>query len=310
MSDFGSALERVRKHFSAIEKLERLLALRPGDRKLQLEIISLRRLAQESEKVFELASSRSERDIVRYKIENESDQYFISSVADSCSAFQKTVTAICDAIKNGPKQRAQFADDIVNATALNFAYTFPGSVGLVLSIDNKRDLFSGYMDTTLDAFRQISTIDNEDNARDASRKLGLAAISSFSEWVNVNVKWRNNINYIWKKSDGSEYGQFLSVSQLTNIHEILSRAEDVETSRQRICGKLVGLDTKDGRFHFEISGQAELKGGLSPSFLLIPRTVNKFYDAIIRTDIIRNISTGKETTKHFLEELIDIEPPK
>lgn len=306
MSDISSILERARKYASKVERLERALANEPSDRKIQLELASLRRLAEETQAAFENISAKHNRDIVRYRIENRNDNYFISSLSESCVAFQNVITAICDSLVHGPKTRGSFSEEISQATALQFSYTFPGSVGFVLSIENERNLFSGKLDDTIDAFRQIIEIDHPDAAKDASRTLGLAAISSFGKWVDVNVKWNNNINYIWKRSDGVDYGQFISVDKFAEIREILHGTEDIESSILQINGVLVGLDLKDAKFHLVEPEGDTYKGGLSEDFPRSELPVGKYYQAQVKYDIIRNVATGKENIRHTLLKISEI----
>ena len=83
---------------------------------------------------------------------------------------------IYDAMTRGPRDRAGVPPERRQETALEFGYSFSGSLGVVLVMPGQLSLFEGKFDRTLDAINQMFEIQDDDHLRDAARNIGRAAI--------------------------------------------------------------------------------------------------------------------------------------
>ena len=296
MMDFGLALDRAREDAAVVERYEAALRNEPQDRKLRLGLQAARRKAQQSQATLEQYSHYAQVDLVSYRIERVSDEYPLLSVAESISSFQRAFISLADAMLNGPKDRASYASEIRKSATLNFGYSFPGSQGLVFSIPNERDIFqSGTLDLTVQALHDFLDVKNSDEARDATRHLGLAAVGQLYEWIDTNVSWENNVEYIWTRSDYVKSGEYVSREKFGDVKDILKSAVEPSTIELEVSGVLVGLDVNTRRFHIVTSDDEDISGKLDVDFQQTAALVGQGsrYRARIKETEKRFAATGR-----------------
>src|SRR6516165_2221990 len=133
MSEIASAVERTRKAFASVSRLEEALARAPSDRSLQLNLSAMRKLAlQSQEQLFEF-SKRVHVEVCNYRLVPEAtDGYALAYVSASMLEYQNLFSQIYDAKRNGAKTRAVIGKDALQESALEFGYSYAGSLGMVL----------------------------------------------------------------------------------------------------------------------------------------------------------------------------------
>ncbi|MEG3148518.1 hypothetical protein U1769_01375 [Sphingomonas sp. ZT3P38] len=276
----------------------------PGDSRLALGLGSARRRAERSRETLEGYAAQSQIDLINYRLVGASDIYAVEAVADSVRAFQKSFTSAADFLEHGPKAKAKYSNEIERKTRLNFAYTYPGSLGIVFAVENQRDLYAdGDFDPIIDVFSQFLNVSDETEAIDASRHMGAALIGQLCWWVDVNAKWDTSIDLVVKRPGGLQRGQFVSKNRFIDLHDIFHSAVDSEPSTFEVSGMLVGLDIEPGSFHFVVPGGEDYRGGLADDFVKQKRTVPDRYVATIHEDVKRVVATGKETRTLKLKHL-------
>ena len=302
---FADALLQVREHTAIVQRMEHALRTDPLNERLSLGLGSARRRAERSERLLEGYAQSSQIDLIRYRLVRSSDVYAAEAVADSVHSFQRSFTAGADFIESGPKQKAKFSRELEERARLNFAYTFPGSLGIVLSVENNRsNLFhEGEYDRIIDVFDQFLGVSDEHEAIDASRSLGSALITQLCRWVDVNAKWENSVEFILKRGDGINRGEFVAKNKFFDLHGIFGQATDEEPHSFEAEGILVGLDIEIGNFHFVVPGGESYKGSLDEAFVKEKTTVGARYVANINEKRKRAVATGNETVSYKLGSL-------
>lgn len=303
--NFSEALLHAREHTAIVQRMEFALQDNPANEKLVLGLGSARRRAKRSQETLESFADGSQIDLIRYRLERGSEIYAIEAVADSVRAFQKSFTGAADFLENGPKAKAKYSKDIEDRTRLNFAYTFPGSLGIVLAVENKREnLFGeGDFDSVVDVFHQFLSVSDENEAIDASRTLGAGLISQLCWWVDVNSKWETSVDLIVRRPNGIMRGEFVSYNRFFDLHDIFHAATDKEPSTYDVNGMLVGLDIELGSFHFVVPGGDDYRGSLDDGFHKQATTVGNRYIATIHETVSRVVATGKESRLLKLKSL-------
>ena len=126
----------------------------------------------------------------------------ISWLASALNDFQEWFTVVFDSIKNGPKDRARFDADTVSETAFDFAYSFNGSVGIVLTMPNERLLVG---ETTLDktflAINEMSKAENSEQIANLAKLFGIASIRKMYQWTNDHVQSGLGADIQWRRGD-------------------------------------------------------------------------------------------------------------
>jgi hypothetical protein len=294
--DFSEALSLVREHTSIVQRMEFALRGTPDNERLALGLGSARRRAERSREVLEGYAAQSQIDLINYRLVKSSDLYAVEAVADSVRAFQKSFTSAADFLEHGPKAKAKYSNEIEQKTRLNFAYTYPGSLGIVFAVENQRDLFAdGDFDPIIDVFTQFLGVSDEAGAIDASRHMGAALIGQLCGWVDVNAKWDTAVDLVVKRPGGFQRGEFVSKNRFIDLHNIFHSAVDSEPSTFEVSGTLVGLDIEPGSFHFVVPGGDDYRGTLADGFVKQRTTVPDRYVATIHEEVKRVVATGKET---------------
>ncbi|WP_066481028.1 MULTISPECIES: hypothetical protein [unclassified Sphingomonas] len=304
--DFLEALSAAREHTSIVQRMEHALRADPLNERLSLGLGSARRRADRSQQILQGVAESSQIDLIRYRLIRASDVYAVEAVADSVQSFQRSFTGAADFLEFGPKQKARYSQEIEDKTRLNFAYTFPGSLGIVLAVENNRqNLFhEGDYDGIIDVFDQFLSVKDEFEAVDASRKLGSALITQLCRWVDVNAKWDNSVDLVLKRGDGVQRGEFVPKNRFIDLHGIFHDATDEEPYDFEVAGMLVGLDIEIGSFHFVVPGGESYRGKLADNFVKEQTTVGAHYTASIGERLKRVVATGVETHSYTLNALV------
>lgn len=306
MTDFGSALERARRQAAIIERFEGALRQNPHDRSLQIGLRTARRKAEETFRVFELAAGEAHVEVLSYRIERPTRQYPALAIAESVSAFQRLLFGVVDAVANGAKTRARYSRELIESASLNFAYSFPGSTGLVFSIAKQEDLFrEGQLDRAISEINQIANVTSAAQALEKANSLGLAAISQVYNWVDTNAYWDNEVDYVWTAPRGEQSGQRVTRDQFRSLKEILQNVVESTAGDIDVYGSLVGLDLNRRTFHFISRDEEDFLGKLSEDFTQLQALVGQgvAYRAKIRAMETKHPATGKTDTAFLLRSL-------
>lgn len=150
----NSLLERLRRTYAAIAEVEDVAAQQPHDPFVLANLASLRSAAEELEQAWESECREQRIEICRYRMFGSADlrAFRIRSVTHSIVAFQDLFTSIFDSLKNGPKKRGRFSDEVIEQTAFGIEYTFSGSLGIALSVGGDVDFFRSAHEEAIDVF--------------------------------------------------------------------------------------------------------------------------------------------------------------
>lgn len=300
---FHDKARRAASLSTRIARLQRLLSERPEDEKLLLALRGLVRRSDEARSALIDAVERTSIDVVDYRITQIHERYPIKSITESLSTFQSSLTAIHDSITNGPKRKARYSELLIAETTLEFEFFYPGSKGFMLSVPTDKNLFGGSLDQTSDAFFDYLGISSIDSARDASKSLGLAAISTLYSWVHANAKWGNTVDYEWRARRTKLLGQHIPFETFQLLEEVFRGAEAVTQTETEVRGALVGIDVSKETFHFVQPEGESFKGRLHSDFPNREWAIPKNYVAkIIKTE--REIPATGEVKESF--ELVNL----
>jgi len=154
MSNYAFALERAREAFASLARLEQVLVRSPGDPAPEMNYRSRKRLAERYQaELFEIAEVEHI-DIYQYTLRpNIEDKYPLSSVSKSLESFQGLFSLIYAASIEGARNTAHLSVPMRMQTQLEFGYSTPGSLGVVLMVPSARDLFSSKFDNAIERQR-------------------------------------------------------------------------------------------------------------------------------------------------------------
>jgi hypothetical protein len=310
MSEFASAVERARRAFASLSQIEGALARAPTRRDLQTNLVAFKKLAQQSQDQLLQLSALKQIEICNYRLLPEAtEHYSLGYVSESLLAYQNLFSQVHDARRNGPKVRARLDKEALQESALDFAYSYSGSLGVVLFIQNERDFFNGKIDPSIDSLLEVLNIDSRAAVRQIADQLGAAVVKRVHDWSRANIDGGFATDVRWNKSDGHQLGGVVERKKMENIVDLIVATSDEKTRVIEVTGMLVGGDIASGIFHFTVPNGLDYRGHLAEEFLQdTEMLLGKTYSARIRERETMVYATEKVEVVRELIALINPAP--
>lgn len=310
MSAIASVVERTRKDFAALAQLEAAVARAPSDRALQLNLSAMRKRAVQSQEQLLFQSRSAYVDVCNYRLlpDATDDRGFsLQSVSKSLLEYQNLFTQIYDALKNGPKLRAVFGGEAQEESTLQLAYTYSGSLGVVLYSQSDRDLLTGKLDSSIDALYEVVDIDSRATVRQVASRLGNAVVKRVYDWSDANLKGHFAADVRWNRSDGRQLGEVIERDRMEEIIHVIDATSDAKTRDFEVIGVLLGGNIQSRSFHFLVpNGEAAgaYRGHIDEGFdKANDMTLGKFYRARIHETEKFYFATEKVEREYKLRAL-------
>lgn len=305
MSDYGYVSDRAKKAFATVARLEGECARSPGNRALSINLASMRRVAEQARLELERLAAYNQIEICEYRlVPVEASEYGLAHVSKTLLEYQNLFTQIYDAMKNGKKSRAHFGQEAQQESMLDFAYSYSGSLGVVLLARSERDFLGGNLDQPIEALYQILDISDVDNVKDIAHTLGRAVVKRVHDWSKANVDGGFSADIRWKRSDGRLLGQMIDKDKLQNIVEFIDATADEATTTIFIQGMLVGGNVASRTFHITVPDGDTYTGHIGEDAALpAAMTLGRIYDAEIQVAEKYFYATERTTKANTLVRL-------
>lgn len=288
--------EKLQDTHAAMASMEEALAERPDDDGLAGMMVSLVRRRQSLEDAFLDEANAAQIDICNYRLVKDADiPLTITALADSMKSFQGWLSIVFDAIKNGPKQTSKVSAEVAQQTALEFAYSYPGSLGFVFSIHNDRLLLGETeLDQSIDVMFKMVRADSSKELAIFSRAYGVGPIRRMYDWANTHARHMVSADIQWRRKDQVRNEAVVQSAEVSRLCEIIKSTSDVKEEPLVLVGMLVGGDTVTRAFHLRFAEGEDIKGELSDEFRPEGElTLDRMYRATLK----------KKTTVYYATEL-------
>lgn len=305
MSEYASAVERARRAFASVSRLEGALAHAPSRRDLQTNLAASQKLAHQAQEQLLRLSEIRHIEVCNYRLLPEATGGFsLPYVSQSLLDYQNLFSQIHDSLRNGPKQNALIGKEALEESSMEFAYSYSGSLGVVLFAQNERDFLGGKLDDAIKRFFEVVDIDSRQTVREIAYQLGRAVIKRLHDWSDVNIKGGFATDVRWNKSDGLHLGEVIERRRLENIVGYIDATSDEKIDEIWVNGALIGGNLKSRNFHFVVPNGPDFRGKLAKNFSQDTEMhLGKFYVAkIFRTETV-NYATDKIEQKFELMQL-------
>jgi hypothetical protein len=164
-------------------------------------------------------------------------------------------------------------------SALGFAYSFSGSLGVVMFAQSEYDFFEGNLDDSIKDLLNVIDIEGVAQAKFVADNFGGSVIKRIYDWSSANVEGGFSADIQWNVSNGGVLGRFVDCGQMETIIEAIESVSDEEV-RHIICdGRLHGGDISARTFHFVETDGESYKGVLTEEFSTEGYTLGKEYIA-------------------------------
>jgi hypothetical protein len=297
---------QLRELTGAIARLERALADHPLD-SLLVNIRSLQKRQHELEGEFTKAAALAQSDVCTYRLFADGERETISGLSSVLGDFQSLFTVIYDALKHGPKRRAVWGSESALATSLGFAYTFGGSLGIVMTVANEKELFDDTpIDLAMKVLLAMSKAETPSQIARFAERLGPAPVRAMYKWATDHVSAGLGADIQWRREDRVKATLLIQDSELRRLKETIATTSDQQVETVTVVGRLVAADVEQRRFRLKVDKQ-RIRGFYTDAISL-EQTVElpKMYRATLRKTTVTYYSTEQDQVTY---ELLSLEPP-
>jgi hypothetical protein len=295
---------------AAIMRAERTVARFPDVPSVVATLRSIQKRKDALEVQFAAAADELGLDTCSYRIEYEDKrQATIASVTASLNSFQKIFTNVYDAVVNGPKKRAKASAETIEATAFGFAYTFPGSIGFMMTLANERLLVDKTpLDMAMSRTFELIQARRPDEIESMTEAVGLPAIRSAYQWAFENAKAGFGADIAWQRVLDKKIEVRVQPQEVAELAQAMGAA--IAKEQVTYNGDLVQVDMTDYTFEMMVDGK-KIKGTFDKAISVArPAQLPKSYVATMTVSAKIVVNEGEEGVSYFLLRLDDPPPPR
>lgn len=304
LEDIGNKIQLTQK---LITELEDAYALNPADKSVLFTLKSLNIKLNNLTEKFKEATNYDHRNICTYRLFNENSKNFsISSIGSLLNEFQNLFTTLFGTIKN--KDLKKITDKLKKDSELTYHFTYPGSLGIAMSIEVERlicieDDLTQAMKLMIDMLKA----DSSDQMHYFATEYNSKCVTALSDWVKNQIKYDLCAEIKWLNDSGVIYETRLNSEHLLNMDQAIKETSNESIEEIEMTGTLIGADTSLHNFHMAFNDHDEIKGKMLENLgqtrmLKIPQK----YNATLRKETCENYAENKIDTKYILIKLEDI----
>lgn len=287
---------------AAVSHAERTLASHPNIPSVAATLRTILHRRASLEEQFFAAADELGLDVCGYRIELEGGSASISGMTAVLSTFQKVFTTVYNALELGPKKTTKVSAEVVGATSFGFAYTYPGSVGVMMTLANDRVLFESKLDDAMKKTFELLHASEPEQIQALTDVVGLPAVRLAHTWAEENIKAGFGADITWQRDDIVKQElrvQRLEIAHLESVIRNMKAKEEVI-----VVGELFHLDLHEHTFRMQLRDKV-IQGTFDKAISSTnPAQLPKTYQATmnISQKIVLD-ETGEEQVDYFLLRL-------
>lgn len=306
MSKLLEIQQNILETNAALADLEKAAIEEPESTSLGITADSLRKRYKGLEEEFMIEAGRIGIDVCSYRLFSEEETPTLKGLTSVLGDFQNLVTTVYDAVKTAvPKVRARVSSEIVAESEFRLGYTFPGSVGVVLTIQNQRSLFGDSpLDESLRQIAEMTKVQDSESVLGFSKKLGAASIRALYRWAYDHAESGMGVDLEWRRERLVRTKFFTQRPEFRRLEETINRTSEESITKVTEYGDLVGADVSRKTFHLKLDSGVEIRGSFSEA---ISESQTVELPKRYRVQLVRNqrifYSTEQEIVTYYLEKL-------
>jgi len=291
MPDLQPIIEKLQDTTAAIARAERTANDHPELPSIVANLRSLRKRHRDLEVVFNEIAAAQELDVCHYRL-IVSDRPTLGHISAVWTEFQSLFSLVYDALKNGPKQRARVSMDVASETALGFAYSYSGSVGVVLTLSNERLLLGQTLiDDAIASTTEVIHAADTDTLTRLAKKLGPPPIRAAYRWADRQLSYGMESEVTWQRREQLRSSFLVQKPELERFRAIADATSPQEIEQPSLVVELLGADVSTRSFHAKtLDTGTDIRGKALPDVITeanrveLPQT---YRAAMIKTTTIR-----------------------
>jgi hypothetical protein len=311
MSQLAHLQDKLQNVGATLAKLEMAIALHPEEHGLLANYKSLQRLHSSLQDDFSREADHLGMDVTHYRLTDSRPS--ARALSGSVGRFQDAISVAYEAIAFGRRNRRSISVTALAETALEVAYSYPGSFGVVFTVPNQRLLIpdmQSKLDQAIETVLEVGKArDSKQVVSDVEQRLGRATIVAVHDWATTNAEFRLGTDIEWRRNADVRRSVMIQAPEFDALAKSLERMAESREELMAVRGVLVGADIKSHRFHFVAAAtDDDFRGRFTDAIseTQIAQLPGK-YTANIKKTTATTYATGEEDITYFLQSL---EPPK
>jgi hypothetical protein len=244
----------------AVARAERTVAAHPDMPSVAATLRTIQKRRENLEGQFLAVTYEMGFDVCSYRIELPDDhRATIAGLTASLGSFQRIFTNVYNGIVKGIKKNSKVAADVIEATSLGFAYSFPGSVGVMMTIENERLLLDeSNLDLAMKKTLELMSYSNAAEIQAAAEEVGLPAIRQVHQWASENAKSGYGVDVSWLRGDLVKNHIRIQAPQIQRLEAAIK----VATARERVIlsGDILDVSIPEKTFRMAVDDRT-IEGG-------------------------------------------------
>lgn len=310
MSILLDIIEKLQSTQDAIRKARELATKHPQDYAVLSNLESLEKRALSLESSFLSEANVAQLDVCTYRMfGDEGHRYPVLAVGSALRDLQRWFSTVYDALRNGPKQRAKIAPEVVQQSTLDFAFAFTGSVGIAMTVPSERMLIDNDLQRAMHKTIDMVRADSSDQIHYFAKEVGPASVRALYRWVKDHTATGTGAEIQWLRNKAELVKAILPPEHLVALGMAIEETSDQKEETLTLIGDLVGADIHRHTFHMAFDEAEEIRGTMADS-IGVEYTVElpRRYTATIRKTSFVNYATDDEITTYHLTELKTAQP--
>ena len=309
MSQLAELQRDLQDVSEAIAHGERTLAAHPDVPSVAATLRTIQKRRENLEEQFFAVANEMGLDVCSYRIEPpEYQRTTIAEMTAVLGAFQKVFTSVYDAVVNGPKKSSKASAAVINATAFGFAYTFPGSIGVMMTLENERLLLSETdLDVAMRKTFELMSYRDPSQIEVATKQVGLPAVRQAYEWASENAKARYGADIVWHREGVPKFQVRIQTQEIAHLASVIKNATAKE--EVTLTGDLIDVSIPDKTFRMTV-GDKMIEGGFDAAISHVhPVQLPRSYRATMNVQEKVVTEDGEDEITYFLLRLDPSETP-
>jgi hypothetical protein len=193
-----------------------------------------------------------------------------------------------------------------NATAFGFGYTFPGSVGVMMTLPNERLLVGPtQLDEAMDTTPNLISARDPDDIQKMTQTVGLASVRLAHQWALENSKGYLGADISWQRTEEVKFWLRLQPQEIVEVAGSIGAA--IAHEQIQLIGELLHVNVFDHTFEMIADGK-KISGTFTRAITEnSPAQLPKRYLATLMVNTKVALIDGEEQISYFLVSLDD--PP-
>jgi hypothetical protein len=287
----------------AMARLNQMLRDAPDASGLIANMNTLKITHFKLEKEFEHAAKRLGVEICSYRLFPEgTERQSVVGIGKALLNFQSLFSLLYCAVK---AEESGAGKPSLDETLMDFAYTFPGSVGVAMTVPSQANLFGNYYHQAIDVLSHMAKAQSASELKMFSQRVGIEPVKAMYKWADDLVEAGFGADIQWKGPHDSYPRLLIQKPELTSLKAVMRATSDEHFAEFTKTGILQGVDMTNHSFHFQYKDEKGKTRDIYGKFVeaispLKPVKVPLKYTVSLRKSTRVFYSTDEEVTSHLL----------